>query len=181
MAKLRTKALLPVNGNGDPLTEREQRFAHLIAETGCRFIEAVRAVVPPEELEGLTDHDVVLLSTRMRRRTADYLDQIVNVAAEKASMGRFTLLEMAKADRDLAYQTLNPSAAVAATKLMAQLAGVDVREHVGSGSDYDPVALLGAVERIVRARVGGDAIDVISGGEFLAESPAGDVGGAESR
>jgi len=139
------------------LTPSERQVIEIIAEQGASTKEAFLVIHPAAK-----DWPPGKLTTTvasLRQRGNPYLRQLVEAGAEQAQIGRATLIEMALQDREFAREHANPGAAVAATKNVAMLAGISMRE-TSDAATTDPVQLLEAVERIVRARNGENAIDI---------------------
>lgn len=146
------------------LTEPERQVIEIVAGEGLSTKAAYIAVFPhaadwpsPRLFSAVAD---------LRKRGQAYLAELVSAGAEEAAIGRATLIQMALQDREFARETGNASAAVAATKNVAALAGISMKEPSDAGPT-DPVALLEAVERLMRANRGDEAIDITpqSGGE----------------
>jgi hypothetical protein len=139
------------------LTPSERQVIELMAEDGRSARDAFLVIHPAAK-----DWPPGKLSSAvasLRKRASPYLRQLVEAGAEQAQIGRATLIEMALQDREFAREHANPGAAVAATKNVAMLAGISMKETADAAAT-DPVQLLEAVERIVRARNGENAIDI---------------------
>lgn len=152
MASLRKNAS-PAIG----LTEDERAIIEVIAAEGVSTRQAM-ALIWPDSVNWPAGKRASLIHG-IRNRGQAYLQSLMEVGAAEAGIGRAQLIEMALQDREFARETGNASAAVAATKNVAMLAGLNMKEDSG-GNAADPVALLEAVERLMRAKNGGDAIDV---------------------
>lgn len=146
------------------LTESERQVIEIVAGEGLSTKAAYIAVFP-HAADWPAPRLYAAYSAVLKRGQA-YLAELVSAGAEEAAIGRATLIQMALQDREFARETGNASAAVAATKNVAALAGVSMKEP-GDAGPTDPVALLEAVERLMRANRGDDAviIDHGSGGE----------------
>lgn len=139
------------------LTEDERAIIEVIAAEGASTRQAM-ALIWPESVNWPAGKRASMIHG-VRNRGRAYLQSLMEVGAAEAGVGRAQLIEMALQDREFARETGNASAAVAATKNVAMLAGLNMREE-GPNNPADPVALLEAVEKLIRAKQGGDAIDV---------------------
>lgn len=139
------------------LTDAERQVLEIVASDGLSAKAAFLAVFP--DAADWPSPRLFSAVSSLRKRGAAYLAEIVNAAAEEAVVGRATLIQMALQDREFARETGNASAAVAATKNVAALCGISMKEP-GDAGPTDPVALLEAVERLMRANRGEEAIDI---------------------
>lgn len=155
-----TKALARRAVPAAALTEPERQVIELVAGEGLST-KAAYLVVYPEAADWPAPRLYAAYSSIMTRGQA-YLKELVSAGAEEAAIGRATLIQMALQDREFARETGNASAAVAATKNVAALAGISMKEP-GDAGPTDPVALLEAVERLMRANRGDDAVVIDHG------------------
>jgi len=144
------------------LSAIERQVAELHVAGGTSFRKAFLEVIGSDAAEQYTAVQLRSAVNALTRKVRPYVQAMVAEAAERATVSREALIEQAHLDREYAISEGNPAAAVAATKLIAQLSGVVAGNgaNPGSGGMGDAVALLDAVERLSRARAGGDAIDV---------------------
>lgn len=120
-------------------SDDERDVAALVTGQGMSYAGACR------EIFGADVKPSVVAA--IRQRISPLVREIQAQSVEIAALGRAELIEQARQDRDFAVKLGNPAAAVAATKLLAQLAGA-----VNDSGAVDPVSLLNAVERIVAAK-----------------------------
>lgn len=139
------------------LTDAERQVLEIVASEGLSTKAAFVAVFP--HAADWPPPRLWSESAALRRRGQAYLAELVSAGAEEAVVGRATLIQMALQDREFARETGNASAAVAATKNVAALCGISMKEP-GDAGPTDPVALLEAVERLMRANRGEEAIDI---------------------
>lgn len=141
------------------LTPEERTFTEMLAAEGGTVRTHILKVWP-EEFNALSGADQHRFITALTKRTRPYLQQLVEKGARRASVGRETLINMAMKDWEFAYSTGNASAAVAATKNVAALAGIKMDASEGGNSVSDVTELLREVERIVKGGNGDFAIDI---------------------
>jgi len=153
----RTPNLVKKQDPAAGLTEDERAIVEIVASAGMSWRSAMAEIWP--DVPNWSPGKRASMIHRLRSRGSDYLQSLVEIGTAEAGIGRAQLIEMALQDREFARETGNASAAVAATKNVAMLAGLNMKED-SSGNAADPVALLEAVERLMRAKSGGDAIDV---------------------
>lgn len=139
------------------LTDAERQVLEIVASDGLSAKAAYIAVFP--HAADWPSPRLFSAVASLRQRGQAYLAELVSAGAEEAAIGRATLIQMALQDREFARETGNASAAVAATKNVAALAGISMKEP-GDAGPTDPVALLEAVERLMRANRGEEAIDI---------------------
>lgn len=144
------------------LTDSERQVIEIIAEEGLST-RAAYVLVHPHAASWPSPR--LWAETRsIRARGQAYLRELVSAGAEEAAIGRATLIQMALQDREFARETGNAGAAVAATKNVAALCGISMKEP-GESGPTDPVALLEAVERLMRAGNGADAVIIDHGSD----------------
>lgn len=139
------------------LTEKERQVMEVIAGEGVSTRAAYLLIYP--EARDWPPQKLTAAYMSIMGRGQAYLRELVSAGAEEAAIGRATLIQMALQDREFARETGNAGAAVAATKNVAALCGISMKEP-GETGPADPVALLEAVERLIRAGNGADAIDI---------------------
>lgn len=142
------------------LTEPERQVIELVAGEGLSTKAAYLVVYP--EAAGWPAPRLYSAYSSIMAKGQEYLKELVSAGAEEAAVGRATLIQMALQDREFARETGNASAAVAATKNVAALCGISMKEP-GEAGPTDPVALLEAVERLMRANRGDDAVVIDHG------------------
>jgi hypothetical protein len=139
------------------LTEKERQVLEVVAGEGLSSRSAFLLIYP--HAESWQPQKITAAYLSIMQRGQAYLRELVSAGAEEAAIGRATLIQMALQDREFARETGNAGAAVAATKNVAALCGISMKEP-GESGPTDPVALLEAVERLMRAGNGADAIDI---------------------
>lgn len=142
------------------LTEPERQVIELVAGEGLST-KAAYLIVNPDAADWPSPRLYSAYSSIMAKGQG-YLKELVSAGAEEAAIGRATLIQMALQDREFARETGNASAAVAATKNVAALCGISMKEP-GDAGPTDPVALLEAVERLMRANRGDNAVVIDHG------------------
>ena len=139
------------------LTDDERQVIEIVASEGLSTKAAYLTVFP--HAASWDAPRLFSAASSVATRGRAYLRELTTAGAEEAAIGRATLIQMALQDREFARETGNASAAVAATKNAAALCGISMKEP-GESGPADPVALLEAVERLMRANNGGETIDI---------------------
>jgi len=133
------------------LTDLESEVADTYLQGGFSMRAAVRAVIGGDTHDAMQKREGQLLVRRIRERVGPYVVQASQEAGERAGISRQALIEQAMLDREFAIEQENPAAAVAATKLAAQLSGYGgVQKADAVEGMQTAVQLLEAVERLAR-------------------------------
>ncbi len=134
------------------LSSLEQEIADTYLAGGQSMRAAFAAVVGEDQVDTMTEGQIRRALRNVEKRTRPYRLAIRSEAADRAGVTLEGLIEQAHADREFAQREGNAAAAIAATKLIAQLSG-----HVAKNGSHGvqavalgAVALLEAVEEKAR-------------------------------
>lgn len=119
------------------LTTKQERFAQAYVETG-NASEAYRRAYDAENMKDTAVHvnaSKLLKNTKVALR----LDELQRRAQKRHDITIDTLTEMLKADRDLAREIEQPSAAVSAVMGLAKIHGLILDKAQISGDEDNPI------------------------------------------
>ena len=119
------------------LTTKQERFAQAYVETG-NASEAYRRAYDAENMKESTVH-VKACELLKNGKVAVRLSELQKRAQKRHDITIDTLTEMLKADRDLAREIEQPSAAVSAVMGLAKIHGLILDKAQISGDEENPV------------------------------------------